>query len=218
MRNDKEKLIAFLERNNLTQTQLSKALNIKQQVISKLISDVTQESATPSVKYMLLKIYGYDIETDKYIREPLEPINKVVAIPFYNVKAAAGVGITPPDYLEKDVIYFDERYLKRVLNINPLHASIIQAEGNSMDSGHNNSKDIQDGDFLLIDDSINYPIDKQVFVIRLADNKLVVKQVLLNWDDTYVLHSYNPAYADIIPDADTQILGKVVWNGSKENV
>lgn len=143
--------------------------------------------------------------------------NNIVSVPFYSAKAAAGLGEALPDYPEKDVIFFDARWLKNILGIRPENASIIQATGDSMDGGDN---PIKNGDLLLIDSSVKDIINEKVFVIQLNNSELVVKKVVREWDGTVKLISNNPIYEDrIIKESENaQIIGRVVWNGSKENV
>ena len=143
----------------------------------------------------------------------------ITTVPFYSAKASAGAGETLPYYPEKDVIYFDKRWLKNVLGIrNERNLSIIQAKGNSMDGGNN---PIKDGDLLLVDCSVKE--GNNVFVIR-QDDELRVKKIKWNFDGTAEIISNNSEYKtervgeEITPYVDFEIIGKVVWNGSKENV
>ena len=146
----------------------------------------------------------------------------VIAIPFYNVKAAAGSGIEAPSYTDKDVLYFDRRWIRNVLGAEPNNLSIIQCKGNSMDSGTNNPDDIKDGDLLLIDTSQKMGNNK-TFVFR-EDNDLRVKKLKWELSGTLSIISNNPSFQTEILEPDMlaltnfEIIGKVIWNGSRENV
>lgn len=144
--------------------------------------------------------------------------SNIVGIPFYEVKAAAGQGEMTIDNPDKEVIWFDKRWLKNVLGVNPDNLSIIQAKGDSMDGGNN---PIKDGDLLMVDCSVKE--GNNVFVIK-DDNELRVKKLKWNFDGTLDIISNNPKYSVETLDENTgyfrniEIIGKVVWNGSKENV
>ena len=146
----------------------------------------------------------------------------VIAIPFYNVKAAAGSGIEAPSYTDKDVLYFDRRWIRNVLGAEPNNLSIIQCKGNSMDSGVNSPDDIKDGDLLLIDTSQKMGNNK-TFVFR-EDNDLRVKKLKWELSGTLSIISNNPSFQTEILEPDMlaltnfEIIGKVIWNGSRENV
>ena len=76
----------------------------------------------------------------------------------------------------------------------------------------------KDGDLLMVDESYKEPIHNQVFVVNIGNNDLVVKRINRTWDGRIMLDSNNPAYPSITPEEGATIIGRVVWNGSKENV
>lgn len=218
MLTDSEKIKAFRQQKNLTQTALAAKLGVKQQQIAMIENG--SRAASSGFKLAFLKAYGIDWDTQiasgkTFTYEHLKEENNVVPIPFYSAKAAAGYGEALPDYPEKDVIYFDTRWLKNILGVNPNNIAIIQAKGDSMDGGN---YPIKDGDLLMVDESYKDPINGQVFVVNLGNNELVVKRINKHWDGRVILESNNSAYPFIIPTAEATIIGKVVWNGSKETV
>ena len=212
---------------NLTQSQLAEKLGIKQQTVADIESGRKQKIDTDilyklSIEYNIFTdwlLFGVgDIEKPAFDFSS-DTNSNVVPIPFYSSKVAAGQGIEAPEYPEKDVIYFDRRWLQNVVGVRPENASIIQAEGDSMDSGMNKISDIHDCDLLMVDNSLIEPVNNQVYVLRLGgSNKLVVKRVCIEWDGKVTLSSNNKNYDDFIPPKNTVIIGKVVWNGSKDNI
>lgn len=221
MLSDSEKLITFRQSKNLTQAALARALGLKQQQIAMIESDIRK--ASKGFKLAFLKTYGIDWDTqtasaETFTYEHLKEETNVVPIPFYSAKAAAGVGVALPDYPEKDVIYFDKRWLKNVIGVNPDNVALIQASGDSMQSTPAKDNDINDGDLLMVDDSCKEPINNLIFVVNLGNNDIVVKRIAKSWDGSVALKSNNPKYSDIIPSQDATIIGRVVWNGSKENI
>lgn len=223
MATDKEKLIAFMQQQGLKQTSLAAVTDIKQQVISRLLTSKDEnDKATPALKYALLKHYHYDIDTGEYISHQTEN-NKhcnVIPIPIYNIKASAGAGTWVDREPEQDVMYFDKRFLQQILkrdNYDSIH--IIYAQGDSMDSGWNQPDDIRDGDLLMVDTSQTTG-NFQVFVILVNNQELRVKKLMKNGDCLYVT-SNNPKYKQEVycpetSDVEIKVIGKVVWKGSRE--
>ena len=200
------------------QTSFAEKLGVSQAAIANIEGGKREVS-----KSILLKIKEiFDIDLISWRNSPQAEntiqSGNIVPIPFYSAKAAAGLGETLPDYPEKDVIYFDIRWLKNILGVNPDNISIIQAKGDSMQSTPTKENDINDGDLLMVDESYKEPINNQIFVINLGNNDIVVKRINRHWDGQIKLESNNPKYPDIIPAKDATIIGKVVWNGSKENI
>ena len=227
--NSQQKRFKYLREEilELTQAQLAEKLGIKQQTVAdiesgrkqKIDTDILYKLSTEYNVFTDWLLFGVG-DVEKESNSNKSKLNEnVVPIPFYSSKAAAGNGIEVPDYPEKDVIYFDKRWLKNVVGVKPENVSLIQAEGDSMDSGQNRVNDIHNGDLLMVDNSRIEPINNQVYVLRLGDsNKLVVKRVSFLWDGNIKLVSNNKSYSDFTPPKNTVVIGKVVWNGSKEYI
>ena len=202
-----------MNEKNINQIKLAKELNIKQPVISRLLTDDKQTEATAALKYSLLKVYGYDIESNKYINsgQPQYP-DDVIALPYYtDSQAAAGTGENVVDEEVKEHLFFDKRWLRAVIGRNADNLSLIRANGNSM------LPHIKDGDLLMVDNSIKEIIPNKVFVIY-QENKLRVKRLKSEFNGDILVLSDNPEYPTEIMDKETIIIGQVVWNGSKENL
>ena len=155
--------------------------------------------------------------------EPVKVSRNIIPIPFYNVGAAAGNGNYLLDEIpEEDVLYFDERWLKNILGVNPDNLHLIFADGDSMDSGFDTKEDIKDKDLLLVDTS-QLTGNNKIFVILVNNTELRVKRLFKKMDGSLIISSNNPKYPDEIynsdsPDIDIKVIGRVVWNGSKENI
>lgn len=207
------KLIDFRKSLGLNQTDFTNSLAISQGAIANMEGGKRDVS-----KPLLLKIkevYNVDLLSFREEKKTTIESSNVIPIPFYSTKAAAGYGEALPDYPETDVIYMDARWLKNILGVNPNNVAFIQAKGDSMDGGN---YPIKDGDLLMVDESYKEPIHNQVFVVNLGNNDLVVKRINRTWDGRIMLDSNNPAYPSITPEEGATIIGRVVWNGSKENV
>lgn len=210
---------------NMSQTNLAETLKVKQQTIADIESGRKQKIDT-EILYILNKDLGIHIEWLLFgegspnsledEEEKQHNLKNIVAIPFYNAKAAAGNGEAAPEYEEKDYMYFDRRWLENVIGVNPKQLSIIQASGDSMEPLIHNS------DLLLIDKS-DISGRNGVYVFRQDSSDLRVKRFSRDFNGNLQIISENPKYPIETLDNTTQsflieIIGKVVWNGSKENV
>ena len=163
-------------------------------------------------KPMLLKIKEvFNIDLISWRDSQGNTKTNTVVIPFYKAKVSAGKGESLPEYEDKDILNFDRRWLVNVLGINPDNAVLLQATGNSM------CPLIDDKDLLMIDTSYTDVINGKVFVIDI-NNELLVKRVVKELDGSVILYSENPEYSPrtLKPSETAKVIGKVVWNGSKE--
>lgn len=197
------------------QTDFAKELGVSQATIAN-IENGKREISKP----IWLKIktkFGIDLFCWEPLKTRANHLDKVhdtctsnvVSIPFYSAKAAAGAGAELPNYPEKDVIYFDKRLLQNVLGINQENAAFITAEGDSM------LPLINDGDLLLVDSSVQDIINGKVFVIK-DGNDLRVKRLKQEWNGDIYLISDNEKYPPEKVNHPINIIGRVVWNGTKE--
>ena len=220
----------------LNQVDFAEKIGSSQQVITMIENN--KRGVPTSIRENFYKTYklSYDVAIDCESPEELnialntQVIKKyssdlsdsIIGIPIHDVSAAAGAGIWLGDEPEQDVMYFDKRFLKQILKrdtFEPIH--IIYAKGDSMDSGWNQSDDIKDGDLLMVDTS-QISGNNQVFVILFNNSELRVKKLSKRADTLYI-SSNNPSYKEEIyrpndSDIEVKVLGKVVWNGSKENI
>ena len=186
---------------------------------------VAIENGDRNISLKLLKKIQEIFNVDLYSTNPATPINdnnNIVALPIHNVSAAAGAGTWLGDEPEQDVMYFDKRFLKQILkrdSFDSIH--IIYAKGDSMDSGWNQPDDIKDGDLLMVDTSQTTG-NNQIFVILVNNQELRVKRLAKKADTLYITSnnsSYKPEiYTPDDPEIEIKVIGKVVWNGSKESV
>jgi phage repressor protein C with HTH and peptisase S24 domain len=221
---------------NLTQAQLAEKLKVKQPTVADIESGRKQKIDT-NILYKL--VLDYLINTEWLLfgtgditkidtmerhqfNEATECNKNIIPIPFYSAKAAAGKGTTLHNAPKEDVLYFDERWLKNILGVNPKNLHLIMTKGDSMDSGFNTKSDIKDGDLLLVDTSV-LDGNNKVFVILINNSELRVKRLIKKLDGTLIVISDNSKYPQEVYEPDNveieiKVIGKVVWNGSKENI
>ena len=212
-------LMNFRKSLNLSQVAFAKSLGTQQSVIAMI--EKGKRKASPAIKEALLSVYQYEyVEPD--ITQTVIP-STIIAIPIYKVSAAAGEGsLLPTEEPVKDFMYFDKRFLKQILkteNYKSLH--LIYAQGDSMDSGWGQSDDIKDGDLLLVDSS-QIAGNNHIYVILVNNMELRVKRIMKIGEALHI-SSRNSKYKDEIyypddTDVEIKIIGRVIWNGSKENV
>lgn len=127
------------------------------------------------------------------------------------------------DTEDKDTLYFDRRWLRNILGVNPDNIFFIYAPDDSMDSGKDTLKDIKKGDILFIDISQKQGNDK-VFVYKNDfDNKPSIREIKWSLSENIKLIPYNKKYKSEIVDKQlnefmVNIVGRVIWNGNKENI
>jgi phage repressor protein C with HTH and peptisase S24 domain len=209
-------LINFRKGLRKRQIEFAEELNVPQSLIAMVENGI--RTAPQSLKDKLKEVYNFELpENNDYNNLQL---TNIISIPIYNISAAAGKGTWLLDEPIADSLYFDSRWLKNILKVDPKNIHGIFASGDSMDNGTSNS--IKDGDLLLVDSS-NTLGDNGVFVIRVNNTELRVKRLVTKLDGSLTIISDNQKYPDEIYEAGksnitVEVMGKVVWNGSKENI
>jgi len=219
----------------LNQTEFANELNSRQQIIAMVENN--KRAIPSSIRVNFYNKFKIGLEeaceyttsealnvalNRKTITDHLEGTENIVQLPVHDIGAAAGAGTWLGDEPETDSMFFDKRFLKQILrtdNYSSLH--IIHATGDSMDSGWNQPDDIKDGDLLMVDTSKTTG-NNQIFVIMVNNSELRVKRLFKRGDVLYI-SSNNPKYEEETyytnnPDIEIKVIGRVVWNGSKENI
>lgn len=137
-----------------------------------------------------------------------------VALPRYDVQAAAGAGQLVETEHVVDWIHFRRDWLRRVLGVNPAQLSIIEAVGDSM------NPTIADGDLLLIDTGEPKLRGNGIYALS-VEGVLLVKRVDIKLTGGLLISSDNPRYhgsSQELAREDLErvrIAGRVVWVGSR---
>lgn len=214
METEAEKIKRIRKHLKLTQQQFADKCGIKQQLVAMMENG--HRAATTAFKLGFLKAFGTDFDTQivtaDEVKSLILPSSNIVKIPFYSaVRAAAGSGVEIPNYSEQEVMTFDRRWLKTILGVNEKNVALINVEGDSM------MPLINDGDLLMFDFSVKNVINNKVFIIE-DEDKLRVKRLKQDFNGDIYLISDNKQYPPEKVTHTLNIVGKVVWNGSKENV
>lgn len=136
----------------------------------------------------------------------------LLIVPRLDVEASAGPGAAPGLEATLGHYGFDRQWLQRVSGGRPETLSIVQVRGDSM------MPTLVDGDDILVERvDGSRKLRDGIYVLQ-RDGALLVKRVTLT-PSAGRLHiaSDNPAYPSW-PDCDAaevQIIGRVVWSGSK---
>ena len=135
-----------------------------------------------------------------------------VALPRYEVQAAAGVGLPVLSEEVVDWIHFEADWLRRTMGLDPRQLALIEAVGDSM------APTIEDGDLLMVDVSPPVLRGEGVYVLALSDdlNALMVKRIAMKPRGGLTITSDNGRYGgkyDIEPsEVETlRVVGRVVW-------
>lgn len=150
-----------------------------------------------------------------YMKEAEFKFNdKIYGIPFYTTKEKENL------LTDKDVLYFDTRWIRYFLEAEPDNLALFYAQEDFMDGG---DKSIKNGDLLLIDTSAKTGNNK-IFVIKDRDDKIKIGKLKWNLNGTFEIlcnnSKYKEEFYDVCHNHQTviEIIGKVVWNGSRKNV
>lgn len=215
------KLIEFRKSLGLNQTEFAKVLNQPQSLVAMI--ETGARKAPQSFKDAIFKTYKFQLPEDEEVKNTETKLpDTIVSIPIYEISASAGTGTLLDKEPEQNVMYFDKRCLKQRLKTDDFsNLHIIHAKGDSMDSGWNQPDDIKDGDLLMIDTSQTTG-NNQIFVILVNNQELRVKRLAKRGDSLYVI-SNNPNYKEEVynpnsSDTEIKVIGRVVWNDSKENL
>ncbi|WP_236471173.1 XRE family transcriptional regulator [Pseudomonas syringae] len=134
-------------------------------------------------------------------------------IPQYTARAAAGAGYDNPHVEIRSTLAFKKEWLSSK-GLQPKNLRVICADGESM------WPTISDQDVLLVDSSQIEPVDNGVFVIESIADGTLVKRLLRDPLQEWILRSDNvdkEAYPDRFilkgESNEHQIIGRVVWRG-----
>lgn len=225
---------ARVEIIDTSQTNLATILGVKPQVIADIESGRKQKIDN-DILQKLYEEYGIKLEWllfgigNKTLLDDMDEIEEtycndnVVSIKKYDFNLTEKENIDKVIENDKDVLYFDRRLLRNILGVDPNKIFYMQAPDDSMDSGENLSTDIKKDDILFIDISQKQGNDK-VFVYKNDfDNISSIRQIKWELSENIKLIPYNKKYkSEIIEkpinDFLVNIVGKIIWNGSKETV
>lgn len=134
-----------------------------------------------------------------------------VTVPMLQISASAGMGrfMSPDEVAGAGVAAFREDWM-RSMGLVPSRTHVLTAVGDSMEPT------IRNGDFLLVDRSVDRVLDNGIYVVVLA-GLVLVKRVQVRVNGSLVLKSENPVYGEEVvpPDevGDVVIEGRVRWFG-----
>jgi phage repressor protein C with HTH and peptisase S24 domain len=131
-------------------------------------------------------------------------------LPKYDVRASAGTGAVVHSEKLVDFVAFDTNWLRQTIGVDPKHAAVITAIGDSM------YPTIADGDVLVVDLSVDRVLDNAIYALRFGD-ALSVKRVQLRSTGGLRIISDNTIYPpeDLGQDmvAELHVVGRIVWHG-----
>lgn len=200
-----ERIKSLRLNQGLSQESLAEKINVTKSTISQW----EVGKAQPKNKNLLsiVTFFGTTYEYLKGGGEIDERCPRVVSVPFYNVSAAAGLGIINDS---ETYTYVDIENLQ-VSNIE--HLVSLTASGDSMEPV------LKDGSILVVDTQSKNIIDGHMYVFR-QDDLLRVK--LISYEKNHlIVTSYNKEYKNEIYKFseldDLNIIGQIIWHSTKLN-
>lgn len=208
LKNFSERLNAALSESGITQADLAKKIDISRASISQMLGG---KIAYPSsiIAIRLCEVLNVDIHWLIFgtgtMRTGADP--EFVSIPIYDVKASCGTGIE--NFLSEQSykqITIKKDWLRANCRFNSIESlSIVTAYGDSM------RPTIEDGDLLLIDNSIR-ELRGDAIYICLVNGELYTKRVQKKPNGEVLMKSDNTVYETYKVQAEDnfEILGKVI--------
>ena len=218
--NTNERLKQLREELELSQAKFAQKAGLAPTTLNNI--ELNRGRITPEIAKKIEDVFGVNLrwllldENPKFInKKNIEeiPDEDKLKVPLdYENTGSCGCGAFINDLSCPDYIYLSRFWIKNILRASIQDLMIIFANGDSMEDT------IQDGDMLLVDKTQREPRNG-VYLIRFH-NELFVKRIQIL--HKVALKSDNPHYDPIeieTSDLDSiQIIGKVIWNGSKKNI
>lgn len=138
--------------------------------------------------------------------------SELILIPKLNVKVSAGHGALADTEARLGRYGFDRAWLKRMSGGNPENLSIVRVSGDSM------APTLQDGDDILVEQSLESTKVRDGIYVLLRDETLLVKRVALEpMSGKLAISSDNPAYPSWhgCEPREVHILGRVIWSARR---
>ena len=174
-----------------SQAKFASELEVERSKIADIESGRTKNISFDLIEKIVDKFHinGWWLFTGKgnMIEKNIEE-SDVYEVDVIDLKASAGLGIIPFEVKVIGKYILDKIFFKTPPNID--NVKMIQVEGDSMEPT------IQDGAFVVIDESKNDAIDG-IYAI-LLDDKVFIKRLQFNLDGTITIISDNGKYQDKI--------------------
>ncbi|MEM7507669.1 MAG: S24 family peptidase [Pseudomonadota bacterium] len=154
---------------------------------------------------VLMHLKRIDERLDYALQKTIDQEDDRVAMPLYDIRAAAGDGAAV-EFEQIDAwLYFRRDWLlKNSLTIG--QCGLVRVTGDSMEPT------LVADDVILVDFTSRDPMHSRIYLVRDGDD-LQVKRILADPDSGFVLHSDNPTY-EARPMTDSSIIiGRVSWSG-----
>lgn len=182
--------------------------------------------ATAPLKYKLLKVFGYDIESNKTLFNP-ETCNFTYSI-FVTRKGEFVTNI--PYYInsdcllcnsnsENDFLSFDKRWLENSVHIqNTEGIVLLQSNSTILDSEVGMLFGINDDDILMIDKNNKKIEDRGVYAFTSGD-KFMISMARLDFNKRLRMTFCKAGNVIMFNhECEFELVGRVIWNYSKGNL
>ena len=143
--------------------------------------------------------------------------DKVAAIRKYDFNLSEEENRNRQEKDDKNILYFDKRWLRNILGVNPDNLFFIYATDDSMNSGKNTTNDIKKNDILFLDISQKQG-NNNIFVYKNDfDNQPAIRQIKWSLSENIKLIPANLKYKEEIVDNNANefivdIIGRIIVN------
>lgn len=138
--------------------------------------------------------------------EETTSFDSAIRLPYYDIAASAGYGLTAIDNPEYTEVVIDSN-LMTALHANESETGIVNNKGDSMKGV------IEDGDLLIYDKSQREPVDGKIFLLGI-ENDMFVKYMQRSVDGWFAV-STNKDFEPIPITRQVRVIGRVVGSIKK---
>ena len=154
-------------RQNISQSQLARMLNISTQAVQQWESNSTlpRKGRLDEIAEALgISVDWLQFGDGEISNQTTQNAQDYITFEVLNISAKMGTGIINAEYLEiVDTVTVAHQWAKKILGNNLSSIKVITARGDSM------ADTIQDGSVLFVDESVNYYNGEGVYVIATPD-------------------------------------------------
>jgi len=136
-----------------------------------------------------------------------------IQLPFYEVKASAGVGALVEVENQTKTISFEPEWLRKEVGVNPNDVFLMLVDSDSM------YPTLKNGSMIMVDRNLN-GLSDGIYVMR-HDNSLLVKRLQSLPNGIVKVKSENTMYEpweikrEDFNGIDLELIGRVVWSGQR---
>ncbi|NAZ37184.1 S24 family peptidase [Rubellimicrobium sp. CFH 75288] len=197
-------MVRRMEETGIKVPELARRSGVSRDAIYKLLQRPGGTTSADRAR-RIAAVLGMEDEAGLHPPSPAD----TALIPIYDVRASAGPGQIPDEYVAvTDRVSFAMDYIRRVIRADPRRLALITVAGDSM------RPLLEDGDLVLIDMGRTVPDVEGLYVFRHGET-IHIKRMIRSARAGHVWAlPENPAYPrEEYPLDAISVIGRVVWAG-----